>query len=82
MTPEKKPKLIVLAAFDETDDGELRPAFDARQFDSEQRATREAKMIQDKHAGVVVWSRDADPLLGEFGPPTILYQVGQIPDME
>ena len=39
-------------------------------------------MIADKHAGVVAWSRDADPMVGEYGLPTIHYQNGQIPEME
>jgi hypothetical protein len=78
----KKAKLIVMAAFDEKDDGDLTPAFDPKQYDSEERAVREAKMLKDKHAGVIAWSRDADPTLGEFGPPNILFQHGKIPEME
>jgi hypothetical protein len=77
-----KPKLIVLAAFNENDEGELFPAFDAKQYDSEERATREAKMIAANHAGVVAWAREADPLLGEYGPPVVLFQSGKIPEME
>ncbi|MDB5522364.1 MAG: hypothetical protein JWM58_127 [Rhizobium sp.] len=77
-----KPKLIVLAAFNETDEGELVSAFDAKQFDSEERATREAKKIAAEHAGVVAWSREADPDLGDYGPPNILFQSGKIPEME
>ena len=46
-------KLVVLAAFDLDDEGNLHPAFDARQVDSAERAVREARMIADKHAGVV-----------------------------
>jgi hypothetical protein len=78
----KKPKLIVLAAFNESDDGDLVPAFDAKQFDSEDRATREARSIAQKHAGVIAWAREADPVLGEYGPPIMLFQAGRIPDME
>jgi hypothetical protein len=77
-----KPKLIVLAAFNDTEDGELTPAFDAMQFDSEERAIREAKKIASNHAGVVAWSREADPDLGDYGPPKLLFQQGTIPDME
>jgi hypothetical protein len=77
-----KPKLVVLAAFDETDEGELIPAFDAKQFDSEERAVREAKKIVGSHAGVIAWSREADPDLGDYGPPNVLFQNGKIPDME
>ena len=75
-------KLIVLAAFDETDDGGLVPAFDARQVDSEERAIREAKKIADQHAGVIAWSRTADPTIGEYGEPVVLFQQGKIPEME
>ena len=77
-----KPKLIVLAAFDESDDGELIAAFDPKQFDSEERAVREAKKIAHEHAGVIAWSRQADPDLGDYGPPSVLFQNGKIPDME
>jgi hypothetical protein len=30
----------------------------------------------------LAWSRDADPTLGDYGPPTILFQAGEIPEME
>ncbi|MGN6774790.1 hypothetical protein [Rhizobium sp.] len=79
--PEKG-KLIVLAAFDKNDDGEFVPAFEARQIDTEERAKREARMMAGLHAGVVAWSRDADLSLGEYGPPVILFQHGQIPELE
>lgn len=36
-------KLIVLAAFDQNDEGNLLQAFDPRQVDSEQRAKRDAR---------------------------------------
>lgn len=77
-----KGKLIVLAAFNKDDEGNLVPAFDPRQVDTEDRAKREARLIADSHAGVVAWSRDADPGLGEYGPPVVLFQAGEIPDLE
>ena len=77
-----KGKLIVLAAFNKNDEGELVPAFDPRQVDTEERAKREAKMMADKYAGVVAWSREADPMIGEYGPPVELFQAGEIPDLE
>ncbi len=79
---QKKPKLIVVAAFNRNDDGDLLPAFDPRQMQSEDAAKRLAKMIESEHAGVIAWSREADPAVGEYGEPTILYQAGQVPDME
>ena len=58
-----KGKLIVLAAFVKNDDGDLVPAFDPRQIDTEERAKREARMMAGQYAGVVNWSREADPAL-------------------
>jgi hypothetical protein len=75
-------KLIVLAAFDKDDEGNLIPAFDPRQMDTEDKAKREARMMADIHSGVVAWSREADPNLGEYGPPVVLFQAGEIPDLE
>jgi len=75
-------KLVVLAAFDKNDEGDFVPVFEPRQVDTEARAVREAKLLAGSHAGVVAWSRDADPALGEYGPPTILFQAGELPDME
>jgi hypothetical protein len=77
-----KGKLIVLAAFNRNDDGELVPAFDPRQVDTEERATREARLMADQYAGVVAWSREADPAIGEYGPPAVLFVQGEIPDLE
>ncbi|AWC25581.1 hypothetical protein CO731_05080 [Aminobacter sp. MSH1] len=79
---QKKPKLIVVAAFNRDEDGDLIPAFDPRQMQSEDAAKRLAKMIESEHEGVIAWSREADPAIGEYGEPTILYQAGSVPDME
>lgn len=77
-----KGKLIVLAAFVKNDDGELIPAFDPRQVDTEERAEREARLMADQYAGVVAWCREADLTLGEYGPPVVLFQQGEIPEPE
>lgn len=77
-----KGKLIVLAAFVKNDDGELVPAFDPRQVDTEERAKRDAMMLGEKYAGVVAWSREADPAIGEYGPPVVIYQRGELPELE
>jgi hypothetical protein len=58
-----KAKLIVLAAFQRNDEGNLVPAFDPRQIDTEERAKREARLMADQYAGVVAWSREADPAI-------------------
>ena len=63
-------KLIVLAAFNRDEEGNLVPAFDPREMPDERRAVSMARQIQNQHAGVVAWVRDADPALGDYGPPT------------
>ncbi|TCQ82625.1 hypothetical protein EDF68_1011017 [Ochrobactrum sp. BH3] len=75
-------RLIVVAAFDRNDDGELVPAFDPMAFETEGRALRTAQALEGKHTGIVAWSREAHPDIGEYGPPAIIFQYGDIPDME
>jgi hypothetical protein len=60
----------------------LVPAFDPRQVETEGRAKMDAMLLSDKYAGVVAWSREADPSIGEYGPPVIIYQRGDIPELE
>ncbi len=81
--PQKKlPKLIVVVAFDRDEDGELQTVFGPAEQQSEERAVRTARMLAEKHAGVIAWSREADIDLGEYGPPKVLFQAGDVPDME
>lgn len=75
-------KLIVLAAFDRDDEGELRPAFEPREMRDEDQAKRQARMLKDQHAGVIAWARSADLVNGVFGEPEILAQYGDVPEME
>ena len=77
-----KTKLIVLMAFDKTEDGELLPAFEAREMPDERRAIQTAKELSRRHDGVIAWSRDANPALGEFGISEELYRAGEIPDLD
>lgn len=77
-----KGKLIVLAAFQKNEEGELVPAFDPRQVDTEERARRDARLMADQFAGVVAWSREADPSIGEYGPPVVIFQAGEVPELE
>jgi len=39
-------------------------------------------MMADQYAGVVAWSREADPALGEYGRPVVLFHQGKIPELE
>lgn len=75
-------KLVVLAAFNRDDEGNLLPAFEPREMRDEGQAKQQALLMKDQYAGVIAWVRDADPDLGEFGPPTILAQYGDVPEME
>ncbi|RUW54093.1 MULTISPECIES: hypothetical protein [unclassified Mesorhizobium] len=79
---QKKPKLIVVVAFDRAEDGELFTAYGPTDQQSEDRAVRTAKALAWQHVGVIAWSRDADPALGDYGPPTTLFVSGDVPDME
>jgi len=79
---QKMPKLIVAAAFDRGDDGELFSVYGPAEQQSEDRAMRVAKSLATKHAGVIAWSREANPAIGEYGPPTTLFQAGEVPEME
>lgn len=82
---EKSPaptKLIVVMAFEDDGEGGLRPAFEPRELQSEDRAKREAGTLAARYAGVIAWSREAAPDTGDYGEPTVLFRHGQVPDME
>lgn len=79
---QRKTKLVVLAAFDKGEDGELVPAFEPREVASEEKAMREARSLAERHVGVITWSRSADAKLGEYGEPVLLYQFGDVPDLD
>ncbi len=75
-------KLIVLVAFDYDEDGNLQPAFEPREMPNEDRAKLAAADLAKLHAGVIAWSRTADPQLGEYGEPVELARHGAVPEME
>ncbi|MDR6635524.1 hypothetical protein J2X72_004338 [Phyllobacterium sp. 1468] len=74
--------LIVVVAFSRADNGLLVPAYDPMQFDTPEEATRMARYLAVKCAGVLAWIRDAQPEAGGYGSPTILFQSGDVPDLE
>lgn len=75
-------KLIVLLAFDNGEDGELLPAFEPREMRDEASAIRTAKEMAQRHVGVITWTRTADLINGVFGDPVVLYQHGDVPELE
>ncbi|MGJ8527717.1 hypothetical protein [Maritalea sp.] len=76
------PNLVVLAAFDKNEEGELVAAFDPMQMPSEGSAISKAKKIADDHDGVIAWSRSADPMMGDYGESVELFKSGEVPDLE
>lgn len=83
ITPQGKlPKLNVVVAFDRDNEGELFAAFGPQDFPTEERAVRTAKSLAASHVGVIAWSREANVDVGEYGAPTVLFQAGDVPDME
>jgi len=82
LQPKLKPKLIVLWAFDRGEDGELHPAFEAREMPDERRAMTKARELSHHHEGVIAWSREANAAEGDYGPSEVLFQHGAIPDLD
>jgi len=77
-------KLIVLAAFVRDEEGEVRPAFEPRECQSEGQASQQARVLKSsgQYVGVLAWWRDADLINGEFGEPVEIYRWGSIADMD
>jgi len=77
-------KLIVYLAFLRDEEGELQPAFEAREAQSEAAAKQQARILwsSGKYAGVIAWWRSADLANGEFGEPVVLFAEGDVPEME
>jgi len=83
ITPQQKmSKLIVVMAFDRDEEGNLQTVFGPAEQQGEERAIRTAQALAPKHAGVIAWSREANPALGEYGEPVTLFTAGEVPDME
>ncbi len=75
-------KLIVLCAFDRDQEGLLQPAFEPREMPDERRAVSTAREMARRHVGVITWSRTANPSIGEYGPSEVLFQAGEVPDLD
>jgi len=77
-------KLIVYLAFVRDEEGELQPAFEAREAQNEAAAKQQARLLwsSGKYAGALAWWRSADLTNGEFGDPVVLFHEGEVPDMD
>jgi hypothetical protein len=80
--PKLPNHLIVLMAFDRDDEGTLQQVFEPREMPDERRAVNSAKDMAQRHAGVITWRREANPAIGEYGPAEVLYQAGEVPDLD
>lgn len=34
------------------------------------------------HEGVIAWKREVNLAVGEYGPPEVLYQAGEVPGLD
>lgn len=76
------PKLIVVMAFDLDESGDPQSAFEPLQFQSEARAISYAKGLTGSHAGVIAWSREANPDIGDYGESEVLFTQGIVPELD
>lgn len=47
---------------------------------AERESSDQDRSLAGKHAGVIAWSREANPALGEYGEPTILFRQATVTD--
>lgn len=75
-------RLIVVMAFGRSEDGDLLAVDEGTQCQSEHQARSLALDLSRKHAGVIAWSREAFPEIGEYGDPVELARYGDVPDLD
>lgn len=71
---------VFLVAFDLNDKQVPVQAFKPRRTTTEEAAVKEAKELLQHHAGVLVWKRTANPVVGEEGDPEIIFHTGTTGD--
>ena len=71
-------RLHIVQAFKQTEEGVV--ALEPKPFQTAAAAKAAAQILSHSHAGVVAWSREADPAAGEYGPPEELVRLGAIPE--
>lgn len=73
---------VFLVAFDLDGRGQPIQAFEPQLVADESAALDEAQALAQRHAGVVIWKREAAPVIGEEGEPVILWQTGKVGDFD
>jgi len=71
-----------IAAFDLDDKGQAIPASKPRLAPTEDAAITAAQELAQRHAGVLVWKRVGDPVVGEEGEPVVVYRQGTTGDFD
>ena len=51
------------------------------QFKTADEAARRARLLVDKHVGVVAYSMDVDEESGDYGTPRVLFESGEVPEL-
>lgn len=51
------------------------------QFETADEAARKARLLVDKHVGVIAYSMDVDEESGDYGTPRVLFQAGDVPEL-
>lgn len=76
----ERQRLIVALGFAVNEVGEFEPVGQGEQCQSEDAARRAVARLAAKHAGAIAWARDADPMAGEYGEPTVIARSGRVPE--
>ena len=75
-------RLIAVVAFSRAGNDEFVQTYDPMQFDTPEGAVRIARYLTAECAGVLAWSREVQPDIAAYGPPTVRYRCGEVPEME
>lgn len=73
---------VYIVAFDLDDRDQAVRAFKPRVATNLTEAAEEAKELARQHAGVLVWRRDNDPVVGEEGEPEVVFTAGGVGDFD
>jgi hypothetical protein len=73
---------VYIVAFELDDRGQAIQVFAPRVVASEVLAIEEAHDLREHHAGVVVWKREGNPVIGEEGDPEVVFSIGRIGDFD
>jgi hypothetical protein len=71
---------VYIVAFNLDGQDQAVQAFAPRVAASEASAVEQARELEGRHAGVVVWKREGNPVVGEEGEPEIVFSVGRVGD--